>query len=826
MNIRTKLISIMIPLGVLGAVAGGIAGNSGVKALEQSSQNALSAVRTTQKRNIEQYFKTINGQIRTLANDRMMIDAMVEFKGAFNSYRDERVAAGHNPNSSSVKNSLRQYYVGEFARRYGEVNPSDSPNMDSYYNGLDADSVALQHAYISGNSNPLGAKDELQQASDGTNYSRLHAKYHPHVRDYLKTFGYYDIFLVDPDTGDIIYSVYKELDYTTSLINGPYADTGIGHAFKEARELEAGEVAVTDFARYLPSYDAYAGFFATPIYHGDEKLGVLIFQAPIDRLNDIMTFGHNWESTGLGLSGETYIVAADKTLRNDSRFLIDDPVGYFDALRVSNDPALAEIESRSTSVGLQRADTPGVQAALRGETGFDIFADYRNVSVLSAYAPLEIPGLDWVLMSEIDESEAYAAVKTTQLTLIAGSTIIAVIILLGSIFLIRAIVKPLRHLQNMVAKLAAGDDSVRANLKSGDELEELANAFDNLLDERFSKMVQAGNENDLLNNSVVSLLDGVSSLSERDLTVRLPVAEDVTGPVADAVNMMATEMADVLHAIRDVAGDVEKAAQSVQVQGASVSEMATNEREIVNTTMTKLEDASKNMSRIAALAQKCNSIAANASRTTQDALTSVTNTADGMGEIRETISETEKRIKRLGERSQEISGIVEIINNIAERTHVLALNASMQAAAAGEAGRGFSVVADEVQRLAESSRQSTSEIESLVSNIQSETAETMATMNKTISQVVSGAELAKKSGEEMRTTQATTLELAQAVEQIAKQSLVQAQSSKSLREHAGQLVASTDETKLALDAQSKVTSNLAIYSKRLLDSVNVFKLVA
>lgn len=202
----------------------------------------------------------------------------------------------------------------------------------------------------------------------------------------------------------------------------------------------------------------------------------------------------------------------------------------------------------------------------------------------------------------------------------------------------------------------------------------------------------------------------------------------------------------------------------------------------------------------------------------------VAKTANGMNDIRETIAETEKRIKRLGERSQEINGVVEIINNIAERTHVLALNASMQAAAAGDAGRGFAVVADEVQRLAESSRQSTAEIAGLVGNIQAETSETMSTMNKTIAQVVEGTELAKAAGEQMESTQKTTAELANAVEQIAKRSMIQSQVSNSLRDQAAQVQASTQETSVELEQQSSQTVNLVEYSRRLVDSVGVFRL--
>ena len=292
------------------------------------------------------------------------------------------------------------------------------------------------------------------------------------------------------------------------------------------------------------------------------------------------------------------------------------------------------------------------------------------------------------------------------------------------------------------------------------------------------------------------------------------------------MNLMASETARVLNQIRTIAAQVADAAIKVESQGEKVNQLADDERSIIEASMSQLEEASKTMNQIARQAKSSNEIAERASSSTLEALESVSRTANGMSEIRETISETEKRIKRLGERSQEITGVVEIINNIAERTHILALNASMQAAAAGDAGRGFAVVADEVQRLAESSRQSTSEIAGLVSNIQTETAETMATMNKAIEQVVEGSELAQASGEQMKLTQETTAELASAVAQIAKHSLVQAHVSNNLREQTEKVQQSTQETNAELKQQSEQTGSLVQFSKQLLESVNVFKLPA
>jgi methyl-accepting chemotaxis protein len=205
-------------------------------------------------------------------------------------------------------------------------------------------------------------------------------------------------------------------------------------------------------------------------------------------------------------------------------------------------------------------------------------------------------------------------------------------------------------------------------------------------------------------------------------------------------------------------------------------------------------------------------------------MTTVTSTVNGINSIRENVHETEKRIKRLGERSQEISRAVNLINSISERTHILALNASMHAASAGEAGRGFAVVADEVQRLAENARDATSQIATLVSNIQVETADTVGTMSKVITQVVEGSKLAEEAGLQMERTKDTTEELVESVREIARKSVNQARITNVLKGRAEQIKESTQKTSMQLQEQNVQTGRLVEFAKGLLKAVQVFKL--
>jgi len=395
--------------------------------------------------------------------------------------------------------------------------------------------------------------------------------------------------------------------------------------------------------------------------------------------------------------------------------------------------------------------------------------------------------------------------------------------LLG-IFIYRSIVRPIRRISSTVSQVSEGDYSVRTEVEGGDELGELGQAFDGLLEDKVATLVRVEKENERLNDSVISLLQAVSQLSQRDLTIKVPVTEDVTGPVADALNQLTAETSRVLQGVRRISEEVARASAKVKSQSDTVISVATQEQQQVEETADELSYAVETMNKIAELAQTCNAAAENAIATTHTALETVTNTVDGINDIRQVIHETEKRIKRLGERSQEITRAVNLINSISERTHILALNASMHAASAGEAGRGFAVVADEVQRLAESARDATGQIATLVSNIQVETSDTVATMNTAITQVVEGSRLAEQAGAQMRQTRDSTANLVDSVRQIAERSQDQARLSNDLKARAGQIQQSTRNTREQLEQQTALTTRLVQYAKGLLNAVQVFHL--
>lgn len=427
----------------------------------------------------------------------------------------------------------------------------------------------------------------------------------------------------------------------------------------------------------------------------------------------------------------------------------------------------------------------------------------------------------------VDKTRTEANSKNAASTTLFVFTLISTLILFTfTLYLIsRSIVKAMKKLQETVVNVNAGDLDARSKLNRTDELGQLGIAFDKLLDERLHTLAESEKQTELLNESVINLIRSVSTLAQnKDLAVKIPVSEDITGAIGDSLNLLSKEISNTLKEVKETSRQVASVSNIVKDQSDHVIEVANQERQEVELTTTLLSDAVESMNLIASSAQDANVKASTTIVNTQKALDTVMQSVDGINAIRGTIGETEKRIKRLGERSQEITGIVNLINSIAERTHILALNASMHAASAGEAGRGFAVVADEVQRLAENAREATSEISTLVNNIRVETTDTVTTMNIAISQVAEGTRLAEQASMNMIETQEATNDLVNSVKDIADRSITQATASNKVLEMTKQIQSSTVETGKELLEQTKNTDRLVQYSADLVLSVGVFKL--
>jgi twitching motility protein PilJ len=324
--------------------------------------------------------------------------------------------------------------------------------------------------------------------------------------------------------------------------------------------------------------------------------------------------------------------------------------------------------------------------------------------------------------------------------------------------------------------------------------------------------------------AILRLLDEMGSLAEGDLTVKATVTEDITGAIADSVNFAVEALRSLVTTINETAVQVSAAAQETQATAMHLADAAQHQaRQItsasaaINEMATSIDGVSKNSAESAEVAQRSVQIASKGAGI-------VRQTIQGMDSIRDQIQETSKRIKRLGESSQEIGSIVELINDIAEQTNILALNAAIQAASAGEAGRGFAVVADEVQRLAERSANATKRIETLVQTIQSDTNEAVSSMEQTTSEVVTGARLAEDAGTALGEIEKVSNDLAGLIQNISASAKQQSAAATNISATMNVIQEITAQTSVGASQTAESIGNLAGLAGDLRRSVADFKL--
>jgi methyl-accepting chemotaxis protein len=422
-------------------------------------------------------------------------------------------------------------------------------------------------------------------------------------------------------------------------------------------------------------------------------------------------------------------------------------------------------------------------------------------------------------------SQDQAADAAKYLTLGIG----ALALLVGAVastLVLRSLTRPIKRVLTVLGQLTQGDYTARVKLGTQDELGQVGQALDQLLDERLEAIAKQADENERLNDSIIGLLQTVVQLSNKDLTARAPVTEDVVGTVSSSINQLSHETGQALGEVQQIANSVRQTSEHVVAQATQVDATARAERQALKEMSDRLAQTIGQLSEVAVLSQNSSQAATQASAANDAAMRTVDATVRGMDTLRESISEMDKRFKRLGERSQEISAVVGLINTISERTHVLAMNAAMQAATAGEAGRGFAVVAEEVQRLSENARQATAQISQLVHNIQSETGDTVFTMNRLIELVVKQSERAQDAGTQMAQTRETTSALVGLVKQIATFSQQQGELTQQLRRSVEQLNDGALSTSEAIALQNHSTSTLLTFARRLTETVGQFKLSA
>jgi twitching motility protein PilJ len=338
------------------------------------------------------------------------------------------------------------------------------------------------------------------------------------------------------------------------------------------------------------------------------------------------------------------------------------------------------------------------------------------------------------------------------------------------------------------------------------------------------RAIEAGMQNQKNQQAIMRLLDEMSSLADGDLTVKATVTDDMTGAIADSVNFAVEQLRELVTGINITALTVSESANETMETTGKLAIASGLQAEQVREATDAINEMAESFDGMAVRSRESSEVAQRSVAIAHSGSQMVQQTIKGMDTIRDQIQETSKRIKRLGESSQEIGDIVELINGIAEQTNILALNAAIQSASAGGAGRGFAVVADEVQRLAERATNATRRIEMLVANIQTDTSEAVISMESTTSEVVSGAEKAEDAGEALKRIESVSKDLSKLIEGISQEAQSQSETATQIAELMKSIRDVSIQTSEGSDQTAQSMGRLADLVHKLRDSVADFKL--
>ena len=528
LGVQSKVLAMVLLASLLSLLLTGLVSYSiGSNVLTTAVTNQLVALRNSRAEALQDYFGFLRNHVLTSSEGFLVIDGLKDFRAAFPKLQNTTLSA-------EQQKKLVAYYTDVFIPKL-KKNLEGEPALATYLPNTPADRYLSYH--YTANNPRAPHLDELEDAGDGSEYSAVHRKYAKRFHRLAEVFGYRDIFLVDIDSGNVLFSVAKEADMGSNLKTGIYADTALGKTFDEIRKSrDPYFVYISDFEHYKASFGEPAFFIGSTVFDGDKFIGALIYQINPEAIDRVMTFNKKWEDKGLGKTGESFLVGQDFKLRSSFREFLETPDQYFKTLRSKgvSQEKIDWIKRANSPVLIQEVKTEGAKRSLAGQSGEMEEVDYRGKRVLKSFQPLRIGNHEWGLVAKIDKAEALQGVRRLRDALLLLGAILIPLLTLMSLALARTFIRPIQRLIGATKQIIAGDSAVQVKVDSADEFGELSSSFNSMaatLQQREEAIRSQLQENDrlLLNilpaRTAERLKQGEQSITEQYPSVSVLYAD-------------------------------------------------------------------------------------------------------------------------------------------------------------------------------------------------------------------------------------------------------------------------------------------------------------
>lgn len=761
MNIKTKITLNILALVVLSVLVVAwfltdTAQRRAVDALKEQVEARMVGFQKSAEHVVVTYSETVHGQLIEMSESFSVANAMTQLSFGYT----ELAADSDLPSMVERKQSVTAYYQDEFIPALKTENPDVDIQADQIVAQLTDSAITAQYLYIS--TNPNADKSALSRPQAGiSDYNSDHGTFHRQLKSAMEKYGFADLYLIEPSAGAVIYSVNKTIDFGASLTTGPHKTSRLAEIYNKAVTMGEGETTISYIGLYLPNYQAPSLFAATPLYAYGEIAGVLVARLPMETFAQLLSYDQDWSNRGMGESGESFLVAPNGMMMGQSRMLLEHPDDYFSKLSQSamDSSVKSMIQKNNTNVGFQTLSQVYVTDALNGEAGFGFFKSYLGDNVAASYGPVNILGSQWALVTEIAEREALKAKETLTSSLISTGIFTALIVVLvasavaywlgGRLALpmirINQVVRDIAQSLNLQARIP----QLKGSRK--DEMVQVSKAINGLLDSFDQSIRNVKFSEQALQSSVETLRQSFMTLVDQtdeqtDMTMHLSAA------------------------IEEMNATSESLAQSAE------------------------ESRSQSMDAVEATNAGIETINSNVAETRR---------------LNEVITNTSELVQSMADQSNNIVTVLETIQGIAEQTNLLALNAAIEAARAGEQGRGFAVVADEVRSLAQRTQDSTEEIRTIIEKLQQTSGSSVTTMDESLAVLQKTLEQAEQAGVMFSSISEQVLALQDNNNQVATAATEQSSVARDMAKQVGQISELAQDHKSQIDQAGEQLDSVA-----------------